>query len=467
MSRTLRVIALVVLLFGGGLAVGLLASSHAGHDHGAEATAADLYVCPMHPAVTSNDPNAKCPLCGMKLVKAKGSSTPPGQTAAEKEQYVCPMHPAVVSDNPNDKCPLCGMKLVKVKSEPSTPPGQSGASAVDGLATVEIDPMRQQLIGLKTVKADRGVVANNLRTTARVGMDETRIKRINVKVSGFIEKIYVDFVGKAVRRGQPLFALYSPEILSAENEYLLALNSGNPALAAASKKKLELWDLPDQEIERLEKERTANSVVTFVSDVNGVVTKKDIVEGSRVEMGEMPYEVVDLSSVWVLADIYETELRFVQPGLTATLRLDAWPGRTWQGKVLFIDPVLDGKTRTAKVRLAFNNDKGELKPEMYGDVSIARVGLETLRVPTDAIVHTGTESVVFVAHGEGHFEPRRIVPGEVGKDFTQVLSGLAEGDAVITRANFLIDSESRLRASLSRFGAADASTSAAGHEEHR
>jgi Cu(I)/Ag(I) efflux system membrane fusion protein len=184
-----------------------------------------------------------------------------------------------------------------------------------------------------------------------------------------------------------------------------------------------------------------------------VVTKKEIVEGSRVEMGAMPFEIVDLSQVWVLADLYETDLRFVKPGMTATLRLDAWPGRTWEGKVLFIDPMLDGKTRTAKVRLAFANGQGELKPEMYGEVTIAREGREALRVPSDAIVHTGTQSVVFVAHGEGRFEPRSIQVGEKGKDFTEVVSGLSEGDDVITRANFLIDSESRLRASLQRFGA--------------
>jgi Cu(I)/Ag(I) efflux system membrane fusion protein len=408
-SRVLRAFALVVLLFGGGLAAGLLVP-RGGRDHD-HAEAADLYVCPMHPAVTSTDPNAKCPLCGMRLVK---------QAPAK--------------------------------------PRAARPSEVEGLAAVELDPGRQQLIGLKTARVERGVVIDSLRTVARVGVDETRVRRVNVKVSGFIEKLYVDFVGKAVRRGQPLFSLYSPELLGAESEYLLALGTGNAALASAARRKLSLWDVPDAELERLERERTPSSVVTFLSEVSGVVTKKDIVEGSRVELGAMPYEVVDLSSVWVLADLYETELRSVRPGMNATLRLDAWPGRTWQGKVLFIDPVLDGKTRTAKVRLAFSNEQGELKPEMYGDVTLEREGQETVRVPTDAVVPTGTESVVFVSLGEGRFEPRRVALGARGKDFSEVLSGLAVGEAVVTRANFLVDSESRLRASLARFGSRDAST---------
>lgn len=424
------------------LTFAFVSCKQAGDPHAHDA-ANEQYVCPMHPQIVSTDPNMPCPLCGMKLVKAKAAPPP-----AEKQQYVCPMHPQIISDDPKAKCPLCGMALVPVKAE-----AKPERSEVDGLAGVEIDASRQQLIGLKTAKVDRGLVGGTLRTVARVGVDETRVRAVNLKVSGFIEKLDANFVGKYVRKGQPLFSLYSPEILAAENEYLLARRSTNGALIDTAKKKLELWDLPAAELERLEQEGTSKSVVTFTSEVSGVVTKKEIVEGSRVEMGAMTFEIVDLSQVWVLADLYETDLRFVKPGMTATLRLDAWPGRTWEGKVLFIDPMLDGKTRTAKVRLAFANGQGELKPEMYGEVTIAREGRETLRVPSDAIVHTGTQSVVFVAHGEGHFEPRSIQVGEKGKDFTEVVSGLSEGDAVITRANFLIDSESRLRASLQRFGA--------------
>ena len=425
---------------------------------------------------------------GLLLAKGLADRHAPAQGLTANEKYTCPMHPAVVKDAPGD-CPICGMKLVKVgakkpdESKPlfyrspmdarqtspvpmKDPMGMdylpvyetaASKSEVDGLSMVEIDSTRQQLIGLKTATVDRGVVGGSVRTAARVAIDETRVRKVNVKVGGFVEKLFVDFVGKPVRKGQPLFSLYSPEILAAENEYLLALRL-DENLRSAARKKLELWGVPAAELERVEQEKTASSVVTFVSAASGVVTKKEIVEGSRVELGAMPFEVVDLSSVWVLADVYETELRFVTPGMTADLRLDAWPGRTWQGKVLFIDPVLDGNTRTAKVRLAFANPDGELRPEMFGDVTLTRDGRESVRVPRDAVVQSGTQSIVFVSRGEGRFEPRRVVTGEVGRDFTEVISGLLPGEAVIVRANFLIDSESQLRASLARIGGADAST---------
>lgn len=428
---TLLVVALVV----GGLFAGLLVAhdSVESHAHAANLPAAEKWQCPMHPQVVKDAPGS-CPICGMKLVKI---------AAKQPLFYRSPMDARQTSPVPM-KDPM-GMDYVPV-FENDNP----GTSEVDGLGAVEIDASRQQLIGLRTAPVTRGVVSGELRTAARIGIDETRVRKVNVKVSGFVEKIYADFVGKPVRKGQPLFSLYSPDILAAENEFLLAQRTGGGVLLDAARKKLELWGLPANELQRLETEKTANSVVVFTSNVSGVVTKKEIVEGSRIEMGAMPYEVIDLSTVWVLADVYETELRFIEPGMLAALRLDAFPGRTWQGKVLFIDPMLDPQSRTAKVRLAFSNANGELRPEMFGDVTLAREGRETLRLPTDAIVQSGTQSVVFVARGEGRFEPRLIVTGERGREFTEVLSGVSEGEAVITRANFLIDSESRLRASLSR-----------------
>jgi Cu(I)/Ag(I) efflux system membrane fusion protein len=440
-----RLTLLVVALSAAGLTVGLLVANGAIDTHAHAQGLGEKYQCPMHPAVVKDAPG-NCPICGMKLVKMAAKKP----EEARALFYRSPMDPQQTSPVPM-KDPM-GMDYVPVY-ERSTP------SEVEGLGLVEIDATRQQLIGLKTAVVDRGVVGGSLRTVARVSVDETRVRVVNVKVAGFVEKLFVDYVGKEVRKGQPLYSLYSPEILNAENEYLLALRvDSDGALRSAAKKKLELWGIPQAELDRLDREKTASGVVTFLSNVSGVVTKKEIVEGSRVELGAMPFEVVDLSTVWVLADVYETELRFVGPGMTAALHLDAWPGRTWQGKVLFLDPVLDSKTRTAKVRLAFSNTNGELKPEMFGDVTLAREGRQTLRVPTDAVVQSGTQHVVFVARGEGRFEPRRIETGETGRDLTEVLSGLVEGEQVITRANFLIDSESRLRASLSRIGGADAST---------
>ncbi|MBL8914530.1 MAG: efflux RND transporter periplasmic adaptor subunit [Archangium sp.] len=411
------------------------------------AAVAPQYHCPMHPSIVSDHPG-ECPICGMKLVKLDGATK-----SAERKvlYYRSPMDPRQTSPAPAKDS--MGMDYVAVYEDEMTAP-----SEVDGLASVELDATRQQLIGLRTAVIARGPVGGNFRTVGRVSVDETKVRRVNVKVPGYVERVFVDFVGKSVRKGQPLFSLYSPEVLAAENEYLTAMRAQSAPLIAASRRKLELWDVPEGELQRLEKEGTAARAVTFVSPVNGVVTRKEVVEGTRLEAGAMPYDVVDLSNLWVLADVYETELRFVTPGVVAQLNLAAFPGRTFSGKVLFVDPLLDPKTRTARVRLAFANPNGELKPEMFGEVVVERPARDVLRVPSDALIRAGTEDVVFLARGEGRFEPRRVTLGEVGRDFTEVIDGLGVGDAVVTRANFLIDSESRLRASLSRLTAAPPST---------
>ncbi len=447
-----RLALLIFATLAGGVTLGVLGTRAPTAER---AKAADTHQCPMHPAVIQEGPGT-CPICGMKLVKVT-AATP---SAQKPLFYRSPMDARQTSPVPLKDS--MGMDYLPVFEK------DMAGSEVDGLSTVELDSTRQQLIGLKTALVDRGVVGGSLRTVARVSVDETRVRRINLKVAGFVERIFVDSVGKPVRKGQPLFSLYSPEILAAENELLLALRTagaqpdgGVDPLLEATRRKLELWGLPAAELNRLEREQKASSVVTFLSTASGVVTSKDIVEGSRVEMGAMPYEIIDLSSVWVLADVYETELRFIAPGMTASLRLDAWPGRSWEGKVLFLDPILDAKTRTAKVRLSFDNAQGELRPEMFGDVTIARERRQTIRVPSDAVVQSGTQQIVFVALGEGRFEPRRIETGETGRDFTEVISGLEPGDAVVTRANFLVDSESSLRASLRRIASPDASSPAA------
>lgn len=387
----------------------------------------------------------------------------------EQALYQCPMHPSIVQDHPGE-CPICGMKLVKVEQEAGSqahPPAHDGAEQgagppVGGMAVVEIDPSRQQLIGLKTAEVTRGPVGGAWRTVGRVAIDETRVRHVNLKITGFVERIFVDFIGKKVRRGDPLFSIYSPELLSAQEEYLLALRTrgalnsaggalqqDGEALVAAARRKLSLWDVPESEIERITATGQPSKTLTFYSPVSGVVTRKDVVEGMKLDAGAMPYEIVDLSAVWVLADVYESELRLVHEGMAATLKLNAFPNREFKGQVVFIDPLLDPKTRTVKVRLTFPNATGELRPEMFGEVVLQGVSREGLRIPLDAVIDSGTERVVFVALGEGKFEPRRVKTGENDGSLVEVVSGLEAGERVVTRANFLVDSESRLRASLS------------------
>ena len=430
------------------------------------------YQCPMHPTIVQDHPG-ECPICGMKLVKV---DTPAGEAkpAAERKIlfYRSPMDPKQTSPTPRKD--EMGMDYLPVYADEQG----SGAPPVEGLATVNIDPSRQQLIGLKTAAVTRGTVGGAWRTVGRVAMDETRVRHINIKIPAYVEAIHVDFIGKPVKKGEPLFSLYSPDLLSAQDEYLLAVKTqkslagaGNltgdgESLVAAARRKLQLWDIPESEIERLDRTGKPTKTLTIYSPISGVVTKKDVVEGMRLDAGAMPYEIVDLSQVWVLADVYEGELRHVKVGMSATLTLNAYPNRVFKGRVQFIDPLLDPKTRTVKVRLAFPNSTGELKPEMFGEVVLQGATREGLRIPADAVIDSGTRNVVFVALGEGKFQPREVKLGDSDGQTVEVVSGVSEGEQVVTRANFLIDSESRLRASLAEMAnkqsAVPASAPAAG-----
>ena len=393
----------------------------------------------------------------------------PAPSAEAKTRYTCPMHPTIVSDHPGD-CPICGMALVKVGGATGAAGPvhadevAGGAGPVEGLANVQIDPQRQQLIGLRTVEASVGAVGASWRTVGKVAVDETNVHHVNIKVGGFVDTVYVDYVGKPVRRGERLFSIYSPDLLSVQQEYLLALRTrkalaeggvatgaGND-LVESARERLRLWDIPESEVKRLEETGKPTKNLTMYSPMTGVVTKKDIVMGHRLNEGDMPYEITDLSRVWVLADAYETDLSRIRLGMTATLSLQAFPNKTFKGKVIFIDPILDAKTRTAKVRLEFANPKGELKPEMFGEVTLQTEKREGLRIPADAVIDSGTKKVVFVALDEGKFQPREIQVGSITGDDVEVVSGLQAGDKVVTRANFLVDSESRLRASLAAMG---------------
>jgi len=451
---TLVVVAMVSAMLAGGGA--LLLSRGGGAGNGGSAQVKEQYQCPMHPTIVQDHPG-DCPICGMKLVKVDkgaGSSTASPNSERKIAFYRSPMDPKQTSPTPRKD--EMGMDYVPVYQDEVSGAG----SSVDGMAIVGIDPERQQLIGLQTAEAVRRQVGGQVRTVGRVAVDETRVRHVNVKNAGFVERVFVDFVGKRVRRGDPLFTLYSPELLAAQNEFLLALKThgtlgaasgagdSGQALVDAARRRLALWDVSDAEIQRLEQSGQTTKTLTFYSPAAGVVTKKDVVEGMKLDAGAMPYEIVDLSVVWVLADVYESELRFVKEGTPGTLKLKAFPDRTFEGKVVFLDPLLDLQTRTVKVRLKFPNPTGDLRPGMFGEVVLKIASHEGLVVPGDAIVDSGTTKVVFVAQGEGKFQPRQVETGQSDGTVVEITAGLDAGERVVTRANFLIDSESRLRASL-------------------
>jgi Cu(I)/Ag(I) efflux system membrane fusion protein len=387
---------------------------------------------------------------------------PAAAVAKKKPLYQCPMHPSITSDHPGD-CPICGMKLVEVDQKQAEPKHDE-SPAVKGLVEVTIDPTRQQLIGLRTAKVSKGSIGNAWRTVARIQVAPSRVRKTNVKVEGFVERIFVDFVGQSVRKGQPLFSIYSPSLVAAQSEYLLALSSrdalvkagalaeNGESLVAAARRRLELWDVPASEIDRLTTTREPSKTLTLVSPIAGVVTAKSVVQGARVSPGEAPYEITDLGEVWVMADAYESDISRIHPHMKATLSLTAYPNRTFTGMVAFIDPLLDPKTRTAKVHLHFANPTRELKPEMFGEVTLQGVSQEGLQIPADAVIRAGAQDVVFVALGSGRFEPRAVQLGARSGDAMEVKGGVDEGTEVVTRANFLVDSESQLRASLAAIG---------------
>jgi Cu(I)/Ag(I) efflux system membrane fusion protein len=335
----------------------------------------------------------------------------------------------------------------------------TAAPSLGDHAAVTIDPERQQLIGLRTEKVSEGPVGGELRALGRVVVDETRVRKVNVKVEGFVEKLFVDFVGKPVAKGAPLFSLYSPDFVSAQREYLLALQmksslaggalqgSGGELLESA-RRRLSLWDVPKESIDRLEKTGEVQKALTMRSPISGVVTVKSVVEGARITPADILFEITDLSRVWVQVDVYEAELGRAKVGMPAELTTQASPGKTFKGRVAFVDPVMDPKTRTARARVEFANPKGELKPEMFGEVVLKGQGRKGLIIPLDAVLDAGTTKVAFVSLGNGKFEPREVSTGTAIGEKVEIRSGLKAGEEVVVRANFLVDSESRLKAAL-------------------
>jgi multidrug efflux pump subunit AcrA (membrane-fusion protein) len=341
-----------------------------------------------------------------------------------------------------------GMDLVPVYDDG----GAAAPSSVDGYANVKLTSDRQQLIGVQTGMTEMRSLGRSVRTVGRVAVDETRLYKINTKFDGYIEKLYVNVTGQQIRKGEPLFSVYSPDLLSTQQEYLLALRAAktSPSLLAASRQRLLLWDITPAEIRQLERTGTARKSVTIYSPTSGFVLNKIAVEGARVTAGEPLFEIANLDHVWIQADVYESELQFIRIGATAAMTLSYIPGRTWNGRVTFIAPTVDPMTRTVKVRVEFDNRDGALKPDMFADVVIAQPERQVVVVPDSAVLQTGTRSVVFVVKPDGTFEPREVSVGTKTEQVYEVRSGLAAGEKVVTQANFLIDSESRLRDALRR-----------------
>ncbi len=318
---------------------------------------------------------------------------------------------------------------------------------------VQIYPERQQLIGVKFGKVEQRSLDKVIRTVGRIDYDEKRLVTISPKIGGWIEDLYVDFTGKHVKRGERLLTIYSPDLVSAQEEFLIALRTAKAlgsrdSLVESARRRLKLWDISDDQIKALEEKGQVGKTLTLHSPFSGFVLERMAFKGMSVMPGMALYKLADLSVVWLYADIYEYELPLIRLGQEAAIELSYYPGEVFLGKVIYIYPYLDPATRTAKARFQLSNSQGKLKPEMYANVQI-KIPLGTkLAVPEGAIIDTGERQVAMLDRGSGYFEPREVKLGTKVDQYYVVLEGLKEGDRVVTSANFLIDSESKFKESV-------------------
>jgi len=372
-----------------------------------------------------------------------------GGVAAQetKTLYTCGMHPQVVQDHPGN-CPICGMTLTPVRNETAAAPSR----------TIAIDPVTIQNMDIRTAAVARGPLRRVIRASGVMDYNETTLGDVTTKFKGWIEKLDVNATGQLVMRGDPLFEIYSPDLYSAQVEYLLAAgspanaSSGTDEIRTSALTKLKFFDISDGQIAALEKTRQPRKTLRILAPQDGFVIEKNAVQGQMVEPGMKIYRLADLGLVWARADIYEQDLPYVKLGQEATVTLSYLPDREFRGVVTYIYPNVDEKTRTARVRMEFHNPGYFLKPGMFATVKIAaELEPSALLIPDMAILRSGEKTTVFVALDGGKFDPRTVTLGpQAENDQYQVLNGLSEGERVVTSGQFMLDSESQLREAIQK-----------------
>lgn len=376
-----------------------------------------------------------------------------GHVEQAADVYTCPMHPSIVSDKPGS-CPICGMTLVKREAAPAT-----GTASAD-VRAVSLSPEQRVTANVKTIRVALDTHTGELVTTGRVTFDERRLAQVTAYSAGRIERLFVNFTGDSVRRGQAVATIYSPEMYATQQEYLLALenrermhragfgnaHSASQDLVDSTRRRLNLFGMTAAQVAQLEQTRKPIFATTMVSPVSGVVTQKLAVQQQYVALGQPLLEVADLSNVWVEADVYEQQLASVRLGDRVEITVPAIPGRTFAGKVSFIVPVLAGATRTAKVRIELPNPRLELKPDMYANTRILGAPAPPhIMVPASAVVDRGQQQFVWIETQPGSYESREVTTGGRHGDAIVIASGLREGENVVVEGGFLLDSEAQLR----------------------
>ena len=350
------------------------------------------------------------------------------------------------------------MSMKDMEPMPRMSGAPSGAIAVPAVA--------RQLIGVRSAPVVHATLEEEIRTVGTVGYDERGFTQVTLKTSGWIRKVFVDSIGRPVRKGEPLFTVYSPDLLATQDEYLLAVKmqgqlaespldeakANADALVASARERLRLWDVTESQIAALERRGQADPVLTIYAPSSGIVMKREALPGKYVEPGVTLYEIADLSTIWIHADIYESEVAHAKVGQPATVTFAAYPAETFSGNVAYVYPTLNTEARTVRVRVEFTNPKLKLKPGMYGNVTLQTDAVRTLVVPKEAVLETGLRQLVFMDRGQGRYEPVPIKLGRRSQDSLEVMEGLKEGDRIVTSANFLLDAESKLASASSMQG---------------
>jgi RND family efflux transporter MFP subunit len=443
--KAIKVIALLGLI--GVVAVSaFLLGKRSGSRHGsgsAESASGEhtFYTCGMHPNVIQDKPGI-CPICEMKLTPLRRAGGAGADGERKVKYYQSTMHPGEISQEPAKDS--MGMDMVPVYED---------EAAIE--AAISIDPVTIQNMAIRTAVLTNGPLRRVIRTVAAIEYAEPDLADVTTKYKGWVEKLYVDAVGAQVGRGDPLFEIYSPELYSAQAEYLLALQGSQPGAEAfkeTARTKLKYWDISEEQIAELERTRVAQKTLKVLAPIDGVVTEKMVVQGQMVDGGMRLYRIADLGLVWVRAQIYEQDLPFIRLGQEAVVSLSYLPDRKFRGCVTCIYPNLDPKTRTAQVRMEFHNPGYFLKPGMFAAVElVSEISPSALLVPDMAVLRSGAKDTVFVTLEGGKFEPRTVTLGARAEhDMIQVLSGLAAGERVVTSGQFMLDSESQLREAIQK-----------------
>src|ERR1039458_1441273 len=448
-SKGIKLVALLGLLLVVGVGASLLLTGcDGGQGSAAGGKEEQLYTCGMHPQVIEPKPG-NCPICGMKLtpVRKQAAIKPP---AAERKvkHYKSTMNPGEVSSGPAKDS--MGMDMVPVYEDE--------AAAAESSA-ITINPVTTQNMNLRTGVVTRGPLRRVVRTVGVVDFDETALAEVSTKFRGWVEKLYVDATGKQMHRGEPLFEIYSPELYLAQTEYLLTLDSPTNQGGVASElrktaamTKLRYWDISQDQIADLGRTRTPKKTLRMNAPRDGIVVEKLVVEGQMVEAGMKLYRLADLGTVWVQSQVYEQDLPLVQLGQEATVSLSYLPDRKFRGRVTYIYPTVDDKTRTAKVRMEFHNPGYFLKPGMFATVELtAELSPSAVLVPDSAILRSAGGTTASFPLEEASSEPRMVALGlHAEGNLYQVLSGLSEGERIVTSGQFMLDSESQLREAIQK-----------------